>query len=86
MPGILRAEGEDTSVYLHGDAREVSGINTRVELAEFERLFRFRTLRRLMLDSGITFIDPHNTYVSSDAQIGHDTVIYPNVHIEGRTV
>ncbi len=86
VPGILRAEGEDTSVYLHSDAREVSGINTRVELAEFERLFRFRTLRRLMLDSGVTFIDPHNTYVSSDAQIGHDTVIYPNVHIEGRTV
>lgn len=86
VPGILRAEGEDVSVYVHGDAREVSGINTRVELAEFERIMRYRTLRRLMLDSGVTFIDPYATYVSSEAQIGRDTVIYPGAHIEGRTV
>ena len=85
VPGILRADGEDVSIFTHTDAREVSGINTRVELAEFERLFRVRTLRRLMLDSGVTIIDPSHTYISSEAQIGHDTVIYPGVHIEGRT-
>ncbi|HEY0078494.1 MAG TPA: bifunctional UDP-N-acetylglucosamine diphosphorylase/glucosamine-1-phosphate N-acetyltransferase GlmU [Pyrinomonadaceae bacterium] len=86
VPGILRADGEDVSVYLHTDAREVSGINTRVELAEFERIMRHRTLRRLMLDSGVTIIDPQHTYVSADAQIGRDTVIHPGTHIEGRTV
>jgi bifunctional UDP-N-acetylglucosamine pyrophosphorylase/glucosamine-1-phosphate N-acetyltransferase len=86
VPGILRADGEDVSVYLHTDAREVSGINTRMELAEFERILRNRTLRRLMLDGGVTFIDPQHTYVSPDAQVGRDTVIYPDTHIEGRTV
>ncbi len=86
VPGIMRADGEDVSVYLHTDAREVSGINTRVELAEFERLLRHRTLRRLMIDNGVTFIDPQHTYVSVDAKIGHDTIIYPDTHIEGRTV
>lgn len=86
VPGILRADGEDVSIYLHADAREVSGINTRVELAEFERILRQRTLRRLMLDSGVTFIDPSHTYVSADAQIGRDCVIYPDVHIEGDTI
>ena len=85
VPAILRADGEDVSVFTHPDAREVSGINTRVELAEFERLLRLRTLRRLMLDSGVTIIDPAHTYVSAEAQIGHDTIIYPGVHIEGRT-
>jgi bifunctional UDP-N-acetylglucosamine pyrophosphorylase / glucosamine-1-phosphate N-acetyltransferase len=85
VPGILRADGEDVSIFLHNDAREVSGINTRVELAEFERILRQRTLRRLMLDSGVTFIDPAHTYVSSDAQLGRDCVIYPDVHIEGNT-
>ena len=84
-PGILRADGEDVSIFTHTDAREVSGINTRVELAEFERLLRLRTLRRLMLDSGVTIIDPAHTYVSPEAQIGHDTIIYPGVVIEGRT-
>ena len=86
VPGILRAGGEDVGIYQHTDAREVSGINTRVELAEFENLLRRRTLRRLMLDSGVTFVDPSHTYVSADAQLGRDCVVYPDVHIEGQTV
>ena len=86
VPGILRGDGEDVSIFLHGDPREVAGINTRVELAEFERILRQRTLRRLMLDSGVTFLDPAHTYVSAEAQLGRDCVIYPDVHIEGNTV
>lgn len=86
VPGILRADGGDVGIYQHTDAREVSGINTRVELAEFENLLRRRTLRRLMLDSGVTFIDPAHTYVSGSAQIGRDCVIHPNVQIEGNTI
>src|SRR5918998_2862965 len=85
-PAILRADGEDVSVFLHADAREVSGINTRVELAEFERLVRLRTLRRLMLEGGVTVIDPQHTYVSADAQIGRDTILHPDTHVEGHTV
>src|SRR5918993_2178619 len=85
-PAILRADGEDVSVFLHADAREVSGINTRVELAEFERLLRVRTLRGLMLNSGVTVIDPQHTYVSADAQIGRDTILHPDTHVEGHTV
>src|SRR2546423_3288211 len=86
VPAILRADGEDVSVYTHPDAREVSGINTRVELSEFERILRLRTLRSLMLNSGVTVIDPQHTYVSPDAQIGPDTTLHPNLHVEGRTV
>src|SRR5215216_4257741 len=86
VPAILRADGEDVSVYAHTDAREVSGINTRVELADFERILRLRTLRSLMLNSGVTVIDPQHTYVSPDAQIGRDTTLHPNVYVEGRTV
>src|SRR5947209_2815418 len=85
VPAILRADGEDVSLHAHGDAREVSGINTRVELSEFERIIRLRTLRSLMLNSGVTVIDPQHTYVSPDAQIGPDTTLHPNVHVEGRT-
>ena len=85
VPGLLRADGAVVAVYLHNDAREVSGINTRVDLAEFERLIRLRTLRRLMLESGVTFVDPQRSYVSPDSTIGRDCVIYPDVHIEAGT-
>ncbi|HEY6660645.1 MAG TPA: NTP transferase domain-containing protein, partial [Pyrinomonadaceae bacterium] len=35
VPEIILASGGKVSVYLHNDAREVYGINTRAELAEF---------------------------------------------------
>ena len=85
VPALLRQEDEDVSLYQHSDSREVSGVNNRVELADLERTLCRRTISRLMLDYGITFIDPKNTYVSESAGIGRDTVIYPNVTIEGRT-
>jgi bifunctional UDP-N-acetylglucosamine pyrophosphorylase/glucosamine-1-phosphate N-acetyltransferase len=86
VPRILRDEGREVGIYQHHDAREVSGVNTRAELAEFENLLRRSTIRRLMLDGGVTFIDPSHSYVSSEAQVGRDCVIHPNVHIEGRSV
>ena len=86
VPGILKSQGDTIAVYQHNDAREVSGINTRAELAEFENLVRRNTVRRLMIESGVTFVDPSHAYVSSEAQVGRDTVIHPDVHIEGDTV
>jgi bifunctional UDP-N-acetylglucosamine pyrophosphorylase/glucosamine-1-phosphate N-acetyltransferase len=86
VPQILLADGEKVNVYLHGDAREVSGINTRAELAEFENLLRRNTIRKLMLEDGVTFLDPSHTYISAEAELGRDCVIYPNVSIEGKSV
>jgi bifunctional UDP-N-acetylglucosamine pyrophosphorylase/glucosamine-1-phosphate N-acetyltransferase len=85
VPGILHDDHEVVEAYLHSDSRELSGINTRAELAEFENLQRRRTVRGLMLDGGVTFIDPSHAYISSDAQIGRDCVIHPDVVIEGKT-
>ena len=86
VPAILKQTNERVSLFQHHDVREVSGINTRAELAEFENLIRRRTIRRLMLDEGVTFIDPSHAYVSSEAQIGRDCIIHPDVHIEGPSV
>jgi len=86
VPGILMADGARVDVYLHNDAREVSGINTRADLAEFENLLRRNTIRTLMIETGVTFIDPSRAYVSAEASIGRDCVIYPDVSIEGTSV
>jgi bifunctional UDP-N-acetylglucosamine pyrophosphorylase / glucosamine-1-phosphate N-acetyltransferase len=83
---IILADGGTVSVYLHGDSREVSGINTRAELAEFENLIRRSAIRKLMIEDGVTFIDPSHAYISAEAQIGRDTIIYPNVTVEGKTI
>lgn len=86
VPEILLADGGKVEVFLHGDAREVSGINTRAELAEFENLMRRNTIRRLMVESGVTFIDPSHAYISAQAKFGKDCIIHPGVVIEGNTI
>jgi bifunctional UDP-N-acetylglucosamine pyrophosphorylase/glucosamine-1-phosphate N-acetyltransferase len=83
VPALLRDAGEAVSLYQHADAREVAGINNRADLADLERLLCRRTISKMMLDYGVTFIDPKNTYISEQASVGRDTIIYPNVSIEG---
>jgi bifunctional UDP-N-acetylglucosamine pyrophosphorylase/glucosamine-1-phosphate N-acetyltransferase len=83
---IILGSAGTVSVYVINDAREVLGVNTRAELAEFENLIRRSAIRRLMIESGVTFIDPSHAYISAEAQIGRDTIIHPNVTIEGKTV
>ena len=85
VPALLREGGEDVAIFQHLDAYEVEGINNRAQLAELERLLNSRTVSRLMLDYGVTFIDPKTAYISESVRIGRDTVIYPNVRIEGDT-
>lgn len=84
-PAILLASGEKIELFVINDQREVSGVNSRAELAEFENLMRRSTIRSLML-AGVTFIDPGHAYISAMAQIGRDCVIHPDVIIEGPSV
>jgi len=86
VPAILLREGGVVTCFLHQDAREVSGVNTRAELAEFENLMRRNTIRGLMINGGVTFIDPSHSYIGADAKIGRDTIIYPDVAVEGNSV
>ena len=83
---IMLTRGRKVSVYVHDDSREVAGINTRAELAEVENRLRRDTIRGLMMDTGVTFIDPSHAYISHEAQLGSDCIIYPDVSIEGQSV
>ncbi len=85
VPALLREEGDDVAIYKHSEPREIEGVNNRAQLADLERIMNRRTISRLMLDYGVSFIDPKNVYVSERAKIGRDTLIYPNVVIEGDT-
>lgn len=66
------------------DVGEIIGVNTRVHLAQAEKLMRERINQRLML-SGVTMIDPATTYVDAIVEIGTDTVIESNTHLHGKT-
>ncbi len=66
------------------DETEVLGINDRAQLAAAERLMREKINTRLML-SGVTLIDPANTYIEASVTIEPDTVILPGTHLKGTT-
>lgn len=67
------------------DLDEVIGINTREHLAQAEAALRRRINRDWML-SGVSMLDPTNTYIGPEVQLGKDTILLPNTHLEGRTV
>jgi bifunctional UDP-N-acetylglucosamine pyrophosphorylase/glucosamine-1-phosphate N-acetyltransferase len=85
VPALLRAAGDDVAIYQHNDPHEIDGINNQAQLADLENLLRRRTNTKLMLDYGVAFIDPRTAYISERASIGRDTVIHPNVTIEGES-
>ncbi|MGB2630007.1 MAG: NTP transferase domain-containing protein [Candidatus Omnitrophota bacterium] len=60
---------------------ESLGINSRKDLAMAGKMLNRKTIERLM-DSGVTVIDPDNTYIDEAAEIGKDTVIFPGTVIE----
>jgi bifunctional UDP-N-acetylglucosamine pyrophosphorylase/glucosamine-1-phosphate N-acetyltransferase len=82
VPRALLDQGRRVGLFPHDDTEQMESVNTRVELAAIEKKLRDRKLRELML-SGVTVIDPATTFIHEDVEIGQDTVIHPQVIIEG---
>jgi bifunctional UDP-N-acetylglucosamine pyrophosphorylase/glucosamine-1-phosphate N-acetyltransferase len=64
--------------------QEIRGINSRTELAEVSRIVR-QTKNEELMAAGVTIVDPATTYNDQDVEIGPDTVIHPDVAIEGQS-
>lgn len=82
--GILNEQGNIVQGFCTDDYAECVGINDRVQLAEAEKLLRERINREHMLN-GVTIIDPAQTYIDKEVQIGADTVILPGTILLGNT-
>jgi len=80
----LRAVGQATAACVVDEPGEVLGINTRVDLAAVDAIFRRRKARELML-SGVTIEQPETVAIDQQAAIGQDTIIGPFTRILGRT-
>lgn len=62
---------------------EIFGINSKNQLASAAKIMKQKKLDELMM-LGVTIIDPDTAYISPETTIEPDTVILPNVVIEGR--
>ena len=85
MVEILIRAGRSIQPYFIADSGELLGINTRVELAAVDRIFRERKVRDLML-GGVTIERPETVTIDAGVEIGMDSVVEPFTHILGKTV
>ena len=81
---ILSGAGYKLESYQIEDEDEVLGVNSKAQLAQAGKILRGRKNLELM-DDGVILIDPETTYIEEQVKIGEDTVIYPNVIIQGET-
>ncbi len=66
------------------DPDEGLGVNTRRQLAAAEQVVR-QQVRERWLDAGVTMLDPASVWIDAGVLVGRDTVLYPNVTLEGKT-
>ncbi|QPK83878.1 bifunctional UDP-N-acetylglucosamine diphosphorylase/glucosamine-1-phosphate N-acetyltransferase GlmU [Corynebacterium qintianiae] len=83
--GIARADGRTVSAFTAPDARELAGVNDRIQLAEAGKELNRRLVERAMR-GGATVIDPDTTWIGVEVEIGSDVVIHPNTQLWGSTV
>ncbi|WP_353094434.1 bifunctional UDP-N-acetylglucosamine diphosphorylase/glucosamine-1-phosphate N-acetyltransferase GlmU [Tissierella praeacuta] len=82
--GILKKEGYKVGAYVIEDSVEIHGVNSRIQLAFTEEVMRKR-INDYHMVNGVTLINPDNTYIEDGVKIGRDTIIYPDVILEGNT-
>lgn len=81
---ILKSEGQRVGA-VAAPLQETLGVNSRVQLAQVEKIMRDR-INNFHMENGVTIIDPNNTYIGADVKIERETILYPGNVIEGETI
>jgi bifunctional UDP-N-acetylglucosamine pyrophosphorylase/glucosamine-1-phosphate N-acetyltransferase len=84
LVGIYRGQGLTVETVLLDDSREILGVNSRRELADVTAILK-GTRNDDLMAAGVSIVDPASAWIGPDVTVGADTVIHPNVYLEGRT-
>lgn len=82
--GIFRENGEKVGAYTLKDFDESLGVNDRVALATAESVMRRRINQQHMVN-GVSFVNPHATYIGVDVEIAPEVQVEANVTLKGQT-
>jgi bifunctional UDP-N-acetylglucosamine pyrophosphorylase/glucosamine-1-phosphate N-acetyltransferase len=80
----LVAGGAPVAAHVANPARDVEGVNTRVDLAEAAAALRDRLNEGHML-AGVTIVDPVTTWIDAEVELKPDSVVHPFTVLRGRT-
>jgi len=78
-------EGLPVATTQPDDSWEVLGVNSKVQLAELERIHQYRNAL-LLMEQGVTLLDPDRLDVRGELDCGRDVTIDVNCVFEGRVV
>ncbi|MCI9353574.1 MAG: bifunctional UDP-N-acetylglucosamine diphosphorylase/glucosamine-1-phosphate N-acetyltransferase GlmU [Firmicutes bacterium] len=82
---IILQYGGKVNALVTTDASAFFGVNSRAQLAQAIAIMQKRINKKHM-ENGVTILSPENTWIDPEAEIGQDTILYPNTIIEGNTV
>ena len=80
---ILVGSGHKVVAITAVSPQDAMGVNNRVQRSEAGKIMQARIQGRLM-NSGVTIVDPPNTWIDARADIGQDTVVEPFTYIHGK--
>jgi len=83
--GLAVESGKKVEAQFAANEYEVAGVNSRVQLAELERIYQQIHATKLM-DSGVTLADPATLNVRGNISVGQDIFIDSNVTLIGDVV
>ena len=80
LPDIVMIAARDgvSSAVIEAEEWEVTGVNSRAELAAVERAWQERRREKAM-DEGASLVDPDTVWFSHDTELGQDVTIEPHV-------
>ncbi|MHB1652475.1 MAG: bifunctional UDP-N-acetylglucosamine diphosphorylase/glucosamine-1-phosphate N-acetyltransferase GlmU [Desulfitobacteriaceae bacterium] len=81
---ILLRENAKVLTHLTLDAGEALGINSRSQLAEAEKIYRYRILEYWMTE-GVTIVDPSSTFIEAEVELSSDVTLLPFTFLQGKT-
>ena len=79
--GIIASKGLKAGTYVVEDKTEMIQPNDQKQLAAASNVLKLRILEKHM-NNGVCIMDPDNTYIYDDVEIGRDTNIYPGTIIK----
>lgn len=79
---IATDDGVQVHKFCCPDSEEVLGVNSRRELAQAHSVLQ-RRYNDVLMESGVTLIQPESITIEKTVTIGKDTIIYPNSSFTG---
>ena len=82
---ILQRENLEVQAVQADDCAIAIGINDRQDLQAAHDKFNRQIQQRLMLENGVTILQPRTVTIEHDVEIGLDTIIYPCTYLAAGT-